>query len=218
MTADHHRAPSAQPARCWCSRSTSAGAARCTVPVLPSTADLPTHGTDNAIGLSGIGLADQKVLVPTIRLGSVTIGNVEATRLAAGSPLPPLLGMTALGRYVCEFRFRAGELTLVPPDDGESDHDWAPLASHVGGQPVVPVTFDGVAAVACWDTGAGLTAVDADFAREHPGLVTPARAAVGVDSSGVRCPARSACWHRSLSAASLSTRAPAPSSIWWTEP
>ena len=42
--------------------------------------------------------------------------------------------------------------------------------------------------MACWDTGAGLTAVDAEFARIHPHLFEPVRTALGVDASGVEMP------------------------------
>jgi predicted aspartyl protease len=81
------------------------GAARCTVPLLDRTKMLTITGVDSAVGLSGTGLGDDEVVVPRLRLGDLVIDDVAATRLRAGSPLSPLLGMTALGRFLCDFRF-----------------------------------------------------------------------------------------------------------------
>jgi hypothetical protein len=74
------------------------------------------------------------------------------------------------------------ELSATGPSGTEA---WFDLTEHSGGQPIVPVSFDDVEVLACWDTGAGLTAVDAQFARNYPHLFEPVRAAIGVDSSGV---------------------------------
>jgi len=127
--------------------------------------------------------------VPWLRLGDLVIEDVAATRSVAGSPLSPLLGMTALGRFRCEFRFSDHQLELddrTSPDTG----GWFELTSHVGTQPMVPVDFETVVALACWDTGAGLSAVDVDFAHAHPHLFEPVRATRGVDSSGVEMPSQ----------------------------
>jgi hypothetical protein len=50
----------------------------------------------------------------------------------------------------------------------------------------MPVRFGDLEVVGCWDTGAGLTVVDTQFARTHPDLFEPIRAAVGIDASGVQ--------------------------------
>ena len=168
------------------------GAARCAVPLLDSTQMLTVTGVDSAVGLSGTGLGDDEVVVPRLRLGDLLIEDVAATRSVAGSPLSPLLGMTALRRFRCEFRFSAHQLEL----DGRRSPDtggWLELRSHVGAQPMVPVDFDTVDVLACWDTGAGLSAVDVDFAHSHPHLFEPVRATHGVDSSGVEMPSE-LCW------------------------
>jgi hypothetical protein len=95
--------------------------------------------------------------------------------------------MSALGRFRCDFRFGTGQMELSATDPSGTEA-WFDLTMHAGGQPTVPVRFDDVAVVACWDTGAGLTAVDAEFARIHRHLFEPVRAAIGVDSSGVQMP------------------------------
>ena len=165
------------------------GAAQCSVPVLESTQKLTVTGVNPGVGLSGIGLGDDEVRVPSLTLGGLAIKDVAATRLVAGSPLPALLGMTALARFRCEFRFSDHQLEL----DGRTSPepvDWFELTSHVRTQPMVPVDFDTVSVLACWDTGAGLSVVDVDFAHAHPQLFEPVRAARGVDSSGVEIPSQ----------------------------
>ena len=47
------------------------------------------------------------------------------------------------------------------------------------------VRFGDLAVNGCWDTGAGLTAVDTGFARAHPELFDPLRPSVGIDASAV---------------------------------
>ena len=165
------------------------GAAHCIVPLLDATQKLTVTGVDSGVGLSGTGLGDDEVVVPRLRLGDLVIKDVAATRSVAGSPLSALLGMTALGRFRCEFRFSDHRLELdgrMSLDTG----DWFELTSRVGTQPMVPVEFEAFVALACWDTGAGLSAVDVDFAHSHPHLFEPVRATRGVDSSGVEIPSQ----------------------------
>ncbi len=165
------------------------GAADCVVPLLDSTKMLTVTGIDSGVALSGTGLSDDKVVVPRIRLGDRMMEDVAATRSVAGSSLSALLGMTALGRFRCEFRFSEHRLELDGRTGGDWG-DWFDLTSHVGTQPMVPVEFESVVASACWDTGAGLTAVDVDFAHAHPHLFEPVRATRGVDASGVEMPSQ----------------------------
>jgi hypothetical protein len=165
------------------------GAARCTVPLLDSTRDLGVTGINSGVGASGTGLGEDEVVVPRLCLGDLVIEDVAATRSVAEPPLSTLLGMTALVRFRCEFRFSDRQLEL----DGSNSFDpgeWSELTSHVGAQPMVPVHFDTVGALACWDTGAGLTVVDLGFASAHPRLFEPVRATRGIDSSGVEMPSQ----------------------------
>ena len=168
------------------------GAAQCSVPPLESTQKLTVTGVSSGVGLSGIGLGDDEVRVPRLDLGGLVIEDVAATRSVAGSPLPALLGMTALARFRCEFRFSDHRLEL----EGRTSLDtvgWFELTSHVRTQPMVPVDFETVSVLACWDTGAGLSVVEVDFAHAHPHLFEPVRAARGVDSAGVQIPTRLWC-------------------------
>jgi hypothetical protein len=165
------------------------GAACCVVPLVTSTQNLTVTGADSGVGLSGTGLADDKVVVPQLGLGDLVIEDVAATRSVAGSPLSPLLGMSALGRLRCEFRFSDRQLQLDAPTDLETGN-WFELTSHVRTQPMVPISFETALVSAIWDTGAGLSVVDVEFADSHPDLFEPVRETRGVDSSGIEIPSR----------------------------
>jgi Aspartyl protease len=163
------------------------GAARCIVPVLDSLRQLERTGVDSGVGLSGVGPAEEdEILVPQFRFDDLVIKDVVATRSVSGTPL---LGMPALSRYRCEFRFNQGQLEFGDGKRVESEQ-WSDLAMHALGQPMVPIHFDAATVEACWDTGAGLTAVDLGFAEAHPRLFEPIRTASGIDAGGVEIPSR----------------------------
>ena len=158
------------------------GAGGCTVPLSDSTRDLNVTGRRQGSGASGIAVEADEVIVPQLRLGDFVIEDVAATRSLAESPLSALLGMAALGRYCCEFRFSNRELEF----DGEvARGDWFDLPTHVGAQPIVPVRFESVVESACWDTGAALSVADVRFASEHPHLFEVVRTTRAIDSTGV---------------------------------
>ena len=104
------------------------GAAHCIVPLLDSAQRPTVTGVDSGVALSGTGLGDDEVVVPRLRLGDLLIEDVAATRSVAGSPLSPLLGMTALGRFRCEFRFSDHQLEL-DGRTGLDTGDWFDLTS-----------------------------------------------------------------------------------------
>ncbi len=163
------------------------GAARCRLVDSETARVLPSTGLDGGFGASGVGLDENEdeVTIPLMRIGDVEVADVAATRTGPRIDVSPLLGMSALTSLRCEFRFGVEQL-VVSGDvvDGENGL-WFELAMHPAGQPIVPVRFGAVEVRACWDTGASLTAVDAGFARSHPGLVEPIRESVGFDASGV---------------------------------
>lgn len=160
------------------------GAGTCRVSTNDATKGLPSRGVSRGVAASGIGLSEDEIVVPLLRLGDHHLNDVEATRTPVDLDVAPLLGMSALGRHRCRFRFAAGELDLTGTAAFDSDR-WFDLDLHTAGQPSMVVHFGDLAVNACWDTGAGLTAVDTGFARAHPELFTPLRASVGIDASGV---------------------------------
>lgn len=160
------------------------GAGTCRLPTNDATRTLPSSGTSTGVGASGLGLHEDEIRLPSLRLGELTITDVDATRMAPDSDAVPLLGMSALIRHRNHFRFTQGQLAL--DDSSSSGTDlWSPLTMHAAGQPTMSVRLGDIVVDGVWDTGAGVTAVDAAFADLHPELFEPIRAAIGIDSSGV---------------------------------
>lgn len=160
------------------------GAGTCRVRATDATRGLLSRGASRGVAASGVGLGEDEIVVPLLRLGDHHLLDVEATRTPIDIDAVPLLGMSALSRHRCQFRFAAGELELTESTSFESDR-WRALDLHTAGQPSMVVHFGDLAVNGCWDTGAGLTAVDTGFARVHPALFNPLRSSVGIDASGV---------------------------------
>ena len=160
------------------------GAGTCRVPTTDATRSLLSRGASHGVAASGVGLSEDEIVLPLLRLGDHHLLNVEATRTPSDIDAVPLLGMSALMRHRCRFRFAAGELELTESAASES-HRWLDLDLHTAGQPTMVVRFGDLAVNGCWDTGAGLTAVDTGFAHAHPELFAAVRSSVGVDASGV---------------------------------
>jgi hypothetical protein len=160
------------------------GAGTCRVPSTNATRGLLARGASRGVAASGVGLGEDEIMIPLLRLGDHRLLYVEATRTPIDIEAVPLLGMSALSRYRCRFRFTAGELELTASAASESDR-WLALDLHAAGQPMMMVRFGDLAVNGCWDTGAGLTAFDIGFARAHPELFDPLRSSVGIDASGV---------------------------------
>jgi hypothetical protein len=160
------------------------GAGTCRVGISLATDHLPSQRAAHSVAASGVGLDEEEIVIPVLRLGEHLLVDVAATRTSLDTHLMPLLGMSALARHRCQFRFGTSELELTA-STGPSTPGWIPLVSHAAGQPTMAVRFGDLEVSGCWDTGAGLTAVDAGFARAHPYLFEPLRSAVGIDASGV---------------------------------
>jgi hypothetical protein len=163
------------------------GAGTCRVGISQATDHLPSHTAAHSVAASGVGLDEDEIVIPLLRLGEHELVDIEATRTSLGPNIVPLLGMSALARHRCQFRFATGELELSD-SSGPSTDGWIPLVVHAAGQPSMAVRFGDLEVTGCWDTGAGLTAVDAGFARSHPYLFEPLRSAVGIDASGTEIP------------------------------
>jgi hypothetical protein len=164
------------------------GAADCVVPHIPATADLAATGVDDGFGFTGFARRDDVVVVPRIVLGDIVVTDVDSTRTTPGSNVNPLLGMSVLDRFACEFRFGPSRLDLhdAPLADVGPWHElarWTP-----GPQPVVPIEIGGIGVLACWDTGAGLSAFDVGFVDGHPELFEHVRTSTGIDASGIAVP------------------------------
>jgi hypothetical protein len=164
------------------------GAARTTLVADEYLASLPVTSRE---GSSGAFAAkdDDLVTIPGLTAGPLSAGPLDVARIEAGPHRSSVLGMDVLGRHCLRFRFDAGVLELIESPSADAD---LPLTVGDRGHPYVEFSWDGVGAgrevlaSACWDSGSGITLVDAAFQRAHPDLFTPAGTTPGTDSTGTR--------------------------------
>jgi predicted aspartyl protease len=164
---------------CWFRLDT--GAARTQVLADGDLADLVPVRSESSAGAFGQAASFQVVTVTDLAVGDLVIPEVDVTRVAPGPGQQYLLGMDVLGRYRCRFRFDTGLLELAESATAGADLD---LTVDDRGHPYVELSWDGVSASACFDTGGGITAVDKRFRDRHLELFTPAGSSSGLDSTG----------------------------------
>jgi predicted aspartyl protease len=122
-----------------------------------------------------------------VRLGEVAVGPLQRGPLDAsrgGDDRPDghnLLGMDVLRHYRCLFRFAHQRLEVDPTQEPAVT---LPLHLDDAGHPYVEVGFPGVDAHAVWDTGAGVTVVDAGFLARHRELFHERAPTRGSDATG----------------------------------
>lgn len=105
----------------------------------------------------------------------------RTVRLAAAEE-PPVLGVDVLGAERATYRFGVAEMVLGP--DAAHVGSAQPLTIGPRGHPYVPMAWDGVRALAAWDTGASITLVDPRFVEENPSLFEFVGQGRGSDSTG----------------------------------
>lgn len=147
---------------------------------------LPQLGTETSGGVFG-SVSSELVRVPELRLGPIALAHAELTvaerhddHNALGLGRRNLLGMDVLRVRPWELRFSEGTLWVDPPP-GEALR--YPLVSNAAGHIYLDARFDEVTGTCVWDTGAGITVVDAGFARAHPELLTMFGMGTGTDSN-----------------------------------
>jgi predicted aspartyl protease len=125
---------------------------------------------------------DPIVTVTDLAVGSLRVATLDVTRV---SPVPPqlrnLLGMDVLRRCRCLFRLEAALLDVEAPAGYQAGRD---LRMDSRGHVYVDVSWPGVTAQACWDTGAGITIVNRGFWLAHPRLFEEIGTSVGTDATG----------------------------------
>lgn len=101
------------------------------------------------------------------------------------NPIPPhpcnLLGMDVLRRYRCLFRLATGSLVIDASPDYQTAHN---LLMDSRGHAYMDVSWPGVTAQACWDTGSSITLVNRDFYLAHRRLFEEIGTTTGTDVSG----------------------------------
>jgi hypothetical protein len=159
------------------------GAARTQVLAEGELAELAPVRSERSAGTFGQRASYQVVTISDLVVGDLRVPELDVHRVPTDIGQQYLLGMDVLGRYCCRFRFDAGLLELARSPAAEADRD---LTMDDRGHPYVELSFDGITASACWDSGGGITVVDKAFADRHPDLLTPAGSSSGTDSTGLR--------------------------------
>jgi hypothetical protein len=159
------------------------GAARTQVLAEGDLAELVPVSSDSSAGAFGQRASFQVVTVTDLAVGDLVIPELDVHRAAPDTGQQYLLGMDVLGRYCCRFRFDSGLLELAESPGGETDRE---LTMDDRGHPYVELSWSGITASACWDSGAGITVVDKVFADRHPDLLVPAGSSSGTDSTGAQ--------------------------------
>jgi hypothetical protein len=142
-------------------------------------------GQGERTGVAALGSTHQRLgQVDSLRVGSLEVRKVTVGVLAEEHPhFWGLLGMDVLGQEAWEFDF-AGRRVGVGSVESDADRRWSRLDRCPSGQPLVEMNVGPVPATAVWDSGAGITLVDASFHHRHADLFVPAGSATGTDSGG----------------------------------
>jgi hypothetical protein len=123
----------------------------------------------------------------SVRLAGVHRQGLSVTLAEPGNPVGNLLGVDFLDGHIWTVEFSSARLTAENDEfaAGATNCTWWPMNRGPRGHVLLSVHWDTVvAAHACWDTGAGVTVVDAGFAGRHPELFTAAGSAHGSDGVG----------------------------------
>jgi len=150
---------------------------------LVASDDLELEPCGVEIGSGGVfeSVDHQLALVSDLRVGPFSVDRLTVSLAPSGAPEQNLLGMDVLGEFCWRLSLTDARLTLESNLTDSSAHD---LYIGPRGHPCVDVEWDAVTANACWDTGAGITVVDAGFAKRHPWLFTDESSSRGTDSTG----------------------------------
>lgn len=146
------------------------------------TDGLVAVGTHDSGGVFGPTTADM-VRLEALSVGPISLGQLDVCLLAPESPVQQnLLGMDVISRASWRLEFSEGALEIETAPRGEPAG--LRLERYENGQPGVEVDFGEARATAVWDSGAGMTVVDAGFCARHPGLFELIGSATGTDSGG----------------------------------
>jgi predicted aspartyl protease len=159
------------------------GAARSQLNADDYTSALPVVGQAGSSAAFGGAATVPIVTITELVIGPLRLASLDVRR--SDRPLPQLLGMDVLGRCRWHLQLPAGFLDLDAPADVPAgvrmDNE---LTLGPRGHVYLEVSWPGVTARACWDTGAGATVVDRAFWLAHPELFEQIGATAGTDANG----------------------------------
>ncbi|HET7012877.1 MAG TPA: aspartyl protease family protein [Streptosporangiaceae bacterium] len=155
------------------------GAARSQLNSDEYTSALPTMDQAGSAAAFGGVVTMPVVTVTDVVIGPLRLAELDVRR--SDRALPQLLGMDVLGRCRWHLQLAAGVLDFDVPPDVKIDNE---LTLGPRGHVYLEVSWPGIAARACWDTGAGATVVDRAFWLAHPQLFEQIGATGGTDANG----------------------------------
>lgn len=123
----------------------------------------------------------------SVRLAGVHRQGLNVTLAQPGNPVGNLLGVDFLDRHTWTIDFSSARLTAGAAEltANTRDRAWWPMHRGPSGHVLLSAHWDGLSVPhAVWDTGAGVTVLDAGFVGRHPELVTTAGSAHGSDGDG----------------------------------
>jgi len=157
------------------------GAARTHLDADEYIKSLPVVGEHASAGSFGRLVTYPVVRIPCLTAGALDVGALDVTTSEHQAGPGGVLGMDVLGRRRCHFRVDFGVLELDALPERPLDHQ---LLTGSRGHVYVDVSWPGVTARACWDTGAGATLVSEAFWHAYPQLFSRVGTVNGTDASG----------------------------------
>lgn len=160
------------------------GAARTSLPWDEYTRKLAVIESDSTSGVFS-EMSQELVQVGRIELGPIRRESFTLVRIEQqGRDRRGVIGMDLLHDYCCAFDFEAAVVEVSK--GGGCRHAGRPQELWLDGRhhPYLEVDYNGQTARAVWDTGAGITVVDAAFVERAPELFRATDTSVGTDAAG----------------------------------
>jgi hypothetical protein len=129
--------------------------------------------------------SDDLITIPSLDLGPISKKNLTVSRVTGNSPgMRNLVGMDVLKDFRCHFLFQESRVLIDPIGVAESVGNFHELMYDHKFHPYVDVSLGSASAKAVWDTGAGITVVDASFIEKHPAYFEEVGRSHGTDATG----------------------------------
>jgi hypothetical protein len=135
-------------------------------------------GRQEASGMFGAEVVTEWE-VEELRIGSLSVGPLTVHGITAGVGRHPVVGLDLLGEGPWQLDTSHGTLLTGAPLSRGSTFTRA-----ANGHILTEMRWAGAAATAMWDTGAGITLFDWQFADAHPNLFEEVGTTLGTDVTG----------------------------------
>lgn len=143
------------------------GSRRSAVPASTVAGLVSDQTVSSGHGVSGVDVKTSRATVRLTLPGAHSCDRLDVEVQSDDWPHPPLLGRDVFDGCACDFRLTEGAVEInpaQPPDGLRGFEPWR-------GGPGVAMRWGETIVNAFWDTGAGITIVDRNWADEHPEAV-----------------------------------------------